>query len=562
MFPIGIDLGTTNSLIAAFKDGKPELIPNRLGQVLTPSVVHWDGAGLVTGATAKARLETHPEQTVAAFKRAMGTDQSFAIGPRGKGFSAVELSAAILRDLKADAEHHLGGELSDVVISVPAYFNEIQRQAVKAAAEVAGLTVRRLINEPTAAALAYGLENPEEEETILVVDLGGGTFDVSVLESFEGVMEVRATAGDAFLGGEDFTAALVAEFAREVTLASAEDKGRMAALAERAKQALSAQEEVELTGQFGETAFTRRLTRAAFEQITASQAARLLRPIQRVLHDAKLGTGDVDRVVFVGGATRMPFMRGVVGKMMHQLPLSTIDPDHVVALGAAVQAGFVAEDKALADRVMTDVTAFSLGIETSNSGGRHAVHGLFQPIIERNTVVPCSRERVFHTMAKGQRMLDLRIYQGESPLAAHNVKLGEFTVHVPHNPTGFEAVAVRFSFDASGLLEVDARVLSNNMTYSHSVTSMQGALNSDEIETARKRLAKLKVHPRDLAETQHVEARLEQAYCMAHGPERDYFMTLIIQFRQVVDQQDAREIEALSGQLLTEVAKFEANYVQ
>ncbi len=403
--PIGIDLGTTNSLIAVFENGAPRLISNALGSALTPSVVSDLDGRLIVGEAARDRLATHPRDTAAVFKRAMGAKTQFKIGTRQMG--AEELSALVLRKLKADAEADLGQPVRDVVVSVPAYFNQGQRQATMDACRLADLNAVRLINEPTAAALAYGLQDRDGESRFLVFDLGGGTFDITVLDHFEGVMEVKASSGDAQLGGEDFTTALAKTMIETAGIEwsdlSRDEQIQAKHLADGAKRRLGLSEthDVTLRLKRGETALT--LTREMFEAACAPQMRRLRRPIERCFYDSDLAASEMDRIILVGGATRMPMIRQFVTRQFGMFPDSSIDPDHAVALGAAVQAALVAQDAALDDVVMTDVSPFSVGLSTAEAlGNGRFVDGLFTPLIERDTPLPASRERYFSTMQDNQ----------------------------------------------------------------------------------------------------------------------------------------------------------------
>ena len=416
---IGIDLGTTNSLVSIFSDEGPVLVPNAFGANLTPSVVHLDKSDqVIVGASAKDHLINAPRATASKFKRLMGTAKVTTL--RDRDFSAEDLSSLVLRSLKADAEAYLGSPVTEAVISVPAYFNEIQRKATMTAAQLAGLTVRRLINEPTAAALAYGLQDKDAEHTFLIVDLGGGTFDVSILETFSGVMEVRASAGDAFLGGEDFTDRIVADFARQldrrIDQMAAADLSRLRATADQAKHALSDRQAVTCPFRLGDAEHALGLTRDAFEALTED----LMVPLQRAIGDADLMASDIDRIVLVGGATRMVPVRNLITRLFKRFPEHALDPDTVVALGAGVQAGLIARNAALDDIVMTDVAPFTLGYETTRLGETPSQNegGLFAPLIERNTTIPASRSHVIHGVRKGQDRIDLRIFQGESHMSA------------------------------------------------------------------------------------------------------------------------------------------------
>jgi molecular chaperone HscC len=558
----GIDLGTTNSLIAVFRDGRAELIPNALGQVLTPSVVAVRDGQLVVGDAARAIAITDPANAAALFKRAMGTDRDYRLA--GKSFRAPELSAMVLSSLKADAEAALGVTVTDVVISVPAYFNELQRKAVRAAGRIAGLNVTRLINEPTAAALSYGLHEREGETRILVFDLGGGTFDISVLELFEGVMEVRASAGDAFLGGEDFTEALARHIAQTAALDPHDIAVRPAllSLAEQAKRQLAAAPEVTLKTQINGIAIDQILTRDRFEEVTAQLLSRLGGPLDRALADADLSPDQIDRLILVGGATRMQPVRAYAGRRLRQLPITSVDPDQAVALGAAVQAALVARDAGLDDVVMTDVSAFTLGVDTVHRMGRGWKAGYFAPIIERNTVIPVSREETFSTIEKGQTSVTFRIYQGESPLVAGNLFLGEIAIPVPKNMQAEEQVTVRFTYDVSGLLEVDVTANSTGKKANLVITQLAGEMSEAEIKVALKKLTAFKVHPRADAENLHLKSRLEAAYAMARGDARDWVTSLLLAFDAAIDAQDKPAIAKLRTELHEALDRFEADHVR
>lgn len=467
----GIDLGTTNSLISVFENGQTRLISK---EPMVPSVVALLDGALVVGKTAKQRLTTHPNDTVAAFKRSMGTDKKYKLG-RQK-LSVVDLSAMVLSYLKELARDETGVNVSDVVISVPAYFNQLQRDAVRAAALAADLNPLRLINEPTAAAIAYGLQDIDDQGHIMVFDLGGGTFDVSIIEIFEGVLEVKATSGDAFLGGEDFTRLLFHQLARKHTIPTEDAyvKARLWNAAEKLKVRLSTTHEAECDFGWGDRTERLSISREQFSEISSSLIRRLRLPVERALYDAKLNNSQIDKVVLVGGATRMPLVRTQVSRMVGKLPEVGIDPDQVVAIGAAIQAALTANDKALDDVVMTDVSAFSLGFAISRQFGNRVEHGFFEPVIERNTVIPASREQIFSTMELGQTEVNFELYQGESPRVLDNVKLGSLSVKVPRNRKEHEAISVRLSYDTSGLLEIDTTVLSNQKTKSVVITNLTG----------------------------------------------------------------------------------------
>ncbi|MBA4227487.1 MAG: molecular chaperone HscC [Hyphomonas sp.] len=562
---IGIDLGTTNSLVAVFEADGPKLVPNALGEVMTPSAVGYgdDGAMLV-GRAARDRLLTHPDLTTARFKRYMGTNHEVKLGK--KSFRPEELSALVLGSLRADAEAHLGQKVEEAVISVPAYFNDIQRKATITAAEFAGLKVNRLVNEPTAAALAYGLQDREAESTFLVVDLGGGTFDVSILEMFSGVMEVRASAGDAFLGGEDFTDALAAELGRQLGIqpkdVSREEGARLRALANRLKHQLS--EKAEATGDYiikGE-ARPVSITREKFDEITDELLKRLRMPIQRAISDASLRADDLHRIITVGGATRMQAVRGLITRLFKRFPEHSIDPDHVVALGAAVQAGLAARHAALDDVVMTDVCPFTLGYEVSVPLGPNQWEaGHFSPLIERNTVVPASRANEISPLEQHQREINLMIYQGESPFVRDNVRIGQLRVPLPADLKADKTVEVRYTYDTSGILEVEATPVATKKTLRLVIEGTPGTLTRAEIDKRLKELAALKIHPRDEQENAAIIARLRAAYENSLGDQRQHVGHILAQFEAVLHTHDKRQIQDARAQIEEILSRFEGEDV-
>jgi molecular chaperone HscC len=562
---IGIDLGTTNSLVAVFTDDGPVLVPNSLGELLTPSAVGYaDDGTLLVGRAAKDRLLTHPALTAARFKRYMGTEHELMLGK--KAFRAEELSSFVLRALRADAEAYLGHAVTEAVISVPAYFNDIQRKATITAAEFAGLKVNRLINEPTAAALAYGLQDRQGESTFLVVDLGGGTFDVSILEMFSGVMEVRASAGDAFLGGEDFTDALALELGRQLGIkpedVSREDGARLRGLAERMKVQLT--EAPEATASFALKGEARALaiTREKFDEITDPILKRLRLPIQRAISDASLRADDLHRIITVGGATRMASVRALVTRLFKRFPEYSIDPDHVVALGAAVQAGLAARHKALDDVVMTDVCPFTLGFETSIPVGEGKFEGgHFSPMIERNTVVPVSKSDVVSPLHPNQHEILFRIFQGESPFVKDNILIGTLTVALRGGVKDDKSVELRYTYDTSGVLEVEATPLATKKTERLVIEGNPGSLPRAEIEKRLKALAAIKIHPRDQQENAALIARMRAAFENSLGDRRQSVGRLIAEFEGAMARQDPREINEARRQIEQILGHYEGGDV-
>ncbi|MBO9686639.1 MAG: molecular chaperone HscC [Mitsuaria chitosanitabida] len=552
---VGIDLGTTNSLIAVFRDGRPQLIPNALGDFSTPSAVALDETGkLIVGLAARERATTDPGRSAQAFKRWMGSDRTVTLGDRK--FRAEELSALVLQSLKADAEAFLGEPVTEAVITVPAYFNEAQRRATRTAGELAGLKVERLLNEPTAAGLAYGLQDRPDNSTFLVFDLGGGTFDVSVLEYFDGVVEVRASAGDTRLGGEDFAHAAGKLFLERCTGLSPAERERLLQdptlwwrAAEQAKRDLSERDQTVMGLMLDGRRLELELTRADFETATAELLQRLRRPIERALQDAQLSPTALDEVVLVGGATRMPMIRQLITRLFQRLPLRTIDPDQAIAQGAAVQAGLKARDAALEEVVLTDVMPFSLGVISSQQIGQQRVGDRFSPIIERNTPVPVSRMNRYVTVSDNQSHVELDIRQGESPVGSDNLHLGKLEIELPPLPAGQAEVEVRFTYDANGLLEVDVRDVQRGRTASTLIRNTATEMSEAQIEQALARLRMLKRHPRDEEENRYLIERAKRLYEDRLGAEREAIQHWLSQFEQVLDTQDGRAIRQARVQM-------------
>ena len=556
---IGIDLGTTNSLAAIWRDGQPLLIPNALGQVLTPSAVGLDEDGhILVGQAAQDRLVTHPLQTAAHFKRYMGSDHQQRLGHRL--FRAEELSAFVLKSLKADVEAWLGEPVREAVITVPAYFNDIQRKATRIAGELAGLNVERLVNEPTAAAMAYGLHQ-HSESRFLVFDLGGGTFDVSILDLFEGVMEVRASAGDNLLGGEDFTEVVFHHLCAQLALPAAGSdpvlKAQLQRLAESGKRRLSEQGEVDVDFSWNGQDRCVTLTQRWLEEGCAPLLARLRQPVERALRDARLPAHGLDQIVLVGGATRMPLVRKLVTRMFGRFPVCRINPDEAVALGAAVQAGLKARDAALEEMVLTDVAPYSMGIEISNrmAGGRRE-RGVFLPIIERNTLVPVSRCEQVQTITDLQEQVDLRIYQGEARKVTDNVCLGELNIPVPPLPAGQVSLEVRFSYTVDGILEAECLVLNTGEIRRLVIEKCPGSLSPDEVAARLAALDDIKMHPRDRMENTALRARANRLYEQTRGDLRQLIGQQIGVFECELETQDTdriREARLTLGKLLDDI---------
>lgn len=546
---VGIDLGTTNSLIAIWEGNSPRLIPNALGDVLTPSCVSVDEDGtILVGRAARERLQTHPDQTAAVFKRYMGSDRKIRLGKRE--FRPEELSALVLRSLKEDAEAVLGHPVTEAVITVPAYFSDSQRKATRAAGQLAGLHVERLLNEPTAAALAYGIHQRDSESRFLVFDLGGGTFDVSVLDLFEGVMEVRASAGDNFLGGEDFVNCLVDRFfqvnqlPRDLKL-DATFMQRLMARTEAAKRALSSVTRTTIRVAHGEREYVMELDEALLEEVCGPLLQRLRDPVERALRDADLRAPELNSIVLAGGATRMPVVKRLVARMFGRFPSGDINPDEVVALGAAVQAGLKMKDVALKEVVMTDVSPYSLGVEVSMSlGDGNRSDGHFDPIIERNSAVPISRVKTYYPVRQNQSRLELNIFQGEARMVSDNIKLGTLNVELPTGAIDDNAVDVRFTYDVNGLLQVEATLKKTGVRHEILIEGNPGMLSEDDIARRFASLSELKIHPRERIENRTLLARAERLYGQLRGKHREWLGQQIMGYERMLDTQDNRMIDS------------------
>ena len=550
---VGIDLGTTNSLIACFTEEGPRIIPNRLGKNLTPSVVSVDEEGNVyVGETARERMSLYPDSVAQTFKRSMGTEREYILS--GKKFKPEELSSMVIRALKEDAESYLGEEITEAVISVPAYFDDKRRKATKRAGELAGLKVERMISEPTAAAVAYGLYDKTQDTRFLVFDLGGGTFDVSLLALYHNILEVRAVAGDNYLGGEDFTAVMSKLFLQKAKLQmhnlTEKEQVRLQRQAEKAKRAINDTDKVKMSLLLGEETKEAEITYKEYEEACNELLMKIREPVKRSLADAGLKLTDIDEVILIGGATRLNIVRDFLIRLFRKFPDTKLNPDETVALGAAIQAAMKERREEVKEVILTDVCSFTLGTEVvvEYEEGKFE-DGRFCPIIERNTVIPASHTERLYTVKDNQDKIRVKVLQGESRFARNNLYLGELEVDIPKAPKGMEPVDVTYTYDINSLLEVEVKVVSTGVSKKLIIKGADNQMSEEEIKKRMEELAYLKIQPRDYEENRLALLRAERVYEESVGVRRKNLDHYLTAFEAALNKGDHEEIRRTREEL-------------
>ena len=539
---IGIDLGTTNSLVSVWQDGRSRLIPNSLGEYLTPSIVSIDEEGHVyVGKIAKERLTSHPEHTAALFKRFMGTEKTYALG--GREYRPEELSALVLRRLKEDAERYLGTEIKEAVISVPAYFNDMARKATKDAGALAGLHVERIVNEPSAAALACrstgGKGQAEEDETLLVFDFGGGTLDVSLVDCFDNVVEIVSVSGDNRLGGSDFDRAVAEQFCKEHGLCfDALSPQRQNVILRRAAQAkcmLSETEQTVMTVTDGEFQGQMELTNQKLIQISMPLFHRMLVPVRAVLNDGQKERLEISKVVLAGGSCKMPTIQQYLRHFLPYGQMTVMDPDHMIAAGVGVHAGIKERKEEVKDLLLTDICPFTLGTGVYNEAD--ARRSIMAPIIDRNSVLPCRKEQRFQTAKDFQKSVKIDVYQGEAYYVDENIYLGELSVDVPMALKGQESITVCYTYDINGILVVDVKVDSTGKQARQVITTGTYTLDPAELEQYLRDLEQLHSLPADEEDNQMLIAWGERLFAQTTGELREEIGRRIQYFQHLVNQE-------------------------
>ena len=545
---IGIDLGTTNSLAAYFTEKGPVIIPNRLGKRLTPSVVSMDeDEQIYVGDLAVERSLLYPGSAASVFKRDMGSGRKFQL--LHKSFTAEELSSFVLRALKEDAESFLGEPVTEAVISVPAYFNDERRRATKRAGELAGLKVERIISEPTAAAIAYGLYQSQGHMRFLVFDLGGGTFDVSVLERIDNILEVRAVAGDNFLGGEDFTTVLEEMFFQKYPQfdrlkLDAKTLRHIHKQADKCKMGFSDDRKSTMDCKIEEEMYSLTVELSDYEKACEELLDKIRQPVRRSLSDAHIRLSDIDKVVLVGGATKSPVIRRFVSKLFRVIPDTNINPDEAVALGAAIQGAMKERRDAIKEVILTDVCPFTLGTEVVREWEKGIYeNGVFCPIIERNTIIPASRTERLYTVHDNQTKIRVNVLQGESRFARNNLSLGEMAIEVPKGKAGEESVDVTYTYDINSILEVEVKVVSTGESRKQVFGGKDLDMTPEEIAERFDTLSYLKIHPRDREENRYLLLLGERIYEESLGEKRQMIEAELHKYEQALDSYESAVID-------------------
>ncbi len=555
---IGIDLGTTNSLAACYRNGKSELIRNSLGNCITPSAVTIDENGeLMVGAVAKERLISHPESSATEFKRSMGMNINYDLC--GKNFSPEELSAMILKKIKQDSEEYLGEPVHEAIISVPAYFDDNRRSATKLAAQMAGLTVNRLINEPSAAALAYISKHDFCDGTFMVIDFGGGTLDISVVDTFDSVIEILAVAGDNMLGGKDFNEAIVSYFCKENNISfdtlSPDQKAVLYKNAENCKMALSSSKIAIMIANIDGKQYSLSLDNNKLIKISEDLFVRFSKLIKKAFRDSKCSVNDIDEIILVGGSCKMPVVKAAVEKITGITPVTDIDPDTAIAIGAGIFGGIKDRNSSLKDVILTDICPFSLGTAVIDFDSKENIMSF---IINRNTSLPTSRKKTFYASHDFQDKVTIDIYQGESMIPSKNIYLGEVKVDCPAARIHEPICDVRFTYDINGILMVDV-ITTDNQCSSKTIVSKQSALSDSEREKCISRLKNMKITPAESEKNKLLLAKAEAFFEEALPDERDIISEYILGFKHSLQDGNNREIRLLYEKLEDLLEKWGAD---
>lgn len=554
---IGIDLGTTNSLAVCYRNGKAEIIKNSLGDSFTPSVVSVDDNGeVLIGRIARERLISHPDKTAAEFKRSMGLRKTFTLG--GKSFSPEELSSLVLRKIREDAEKYLGEEVTEAVISVPAYFDDNCRNATKLAAELSGLNVERLVNEPSAAALAYQARHGFGDGTYMIVDFGGGTLDISVVDCFDSVMEILAVAGDNRLGGKDFNEAIAQHFCKvnglEMDALSPDDRAKIYKLAEDCKISLTQIPAAMMIVNIRDKQYSMTIDNNKLIEISASVFERVAIPIKKALHDSRLTFNEIDDIILVGGSCKMPTVQAFIEKATGKKPRTDIDPDTAIAEGAGIFAGIKDRNDKLKDIILTDICPFSLGTDVLDPETGELVMSF---IIGRNSPLPTSRSEQYIAAFEGQTISRFKFYQGESRLPDRNLFLGELEINHPAAMRGQPTYSVRMTYDINGILVVDVETFADNRHYSKVILSKGSTMSRDEVRAALARMEKLRISPADKEENRLLIARAERMFEEALPEERQLIGEFLSRFQHALRSQNSRNIREAAQALEAVLGRLE-----